>query len=95
MCVPALPGTVNGIGTLTHSSTWTTTTTTTTAEATGHLRLTTLPTICSERSTRALTIVWALFVVSLSLYSSLGLVVVVVYVDVFAVVELDSMVAKV
>lgn len=94
MCVPALPGTVNGIGTLTHSSTWTTTTTTTAAEATGHLRLTTLPTICSERSTRALTIVWALFVVSLS--GSLGLVVVVVvYVDVFAVVELDSMVAKV
>lgn len=93
MCVPALPGTVNGIGTLTHSSTWTTTTTTT-AEATGHLRLTTLPTICSERSTRALTIVWALFVVSVS--RSLGLVVVVVvYVDVFAVVELDSMVAKV
>lgn len=93
MCVPALPGTVNGIGTLTHSSTWTATTTTT-AEATGHLRLTTLPTICSERSTRALTIVWALFVVSLS--RSLGLVVVVVvYVDVFAVVELDSMVAKV
>lgn len=90
MCVPALPGTVNGIGTLTHSSTWTATT----AEATGHLRLTTLPTICSERSTRALTIVWALFVVSLS--RSLGLVVVVVvYVDVFAVVELDSMVAKV
>lgn len=91
MCVPALPGTVNGIGTLTHSSTWTTTTTT--ATATGHLRLTTLPTICSERSTKALTIVWALFVVSLS--RSLGLVVVVVYVDVIAVVELDSMVAKV
>lgn len=93
MCVPALPGTVNGIGTLTHSSTWTTTTTT--AEATGHLRLTTLPTICSERSTRALTIVWALFVVSLSRSLGLSLSVVVVHVDVFAVVELDSMVAKV